>query len=1126
MTRQDKAKLYSKLKKLGVVFQKGEYNHSTMADMKKKRDKYLQEKHASHKITLAVKTHLKHKSEASLITFIQHPVEGKQLTTTGMNLLKNIKHINFNQKMYLLMHHTFVDNSKTTSDEYKVISNVEGLAKLLNKISRGVQLKEMTVQGSDTALLQYVIKHNAMIDLQWVPFTQDTKINSGAFFRYYHMTKLDLTRYQIFNEFEDSKQADKEACLIYALQQSRIISSDKIVKLKMDIFDKEIKAKDLREWAGKLEITIEFTKEKSKKIFNAGCKKVVCIGLVDNHYFINEPTNITMDALTHYDQVKNREEFPLISMSRNTPTGLTSFQVINKLVKDMTLLKPITLSNLRNKQTVDTLIDYTKLTEPEHHCKCKLENVVSCLKGKGNCCHYFCQIKTLLRKCTCKTQFHEFRDYSTLRTKHPFKMQPNAKVNPNDDFDIWFVDTETFIRRDKSYHCANCICAILYNEQFDTFQEVEFFGLDCVEQFLESCIKKHSIIYAHNQAFDFTTFIDFMHDLKEPIKTGTKLKQIQCKFKNYHMLFKDSYAFLADKLCNLPKMFDLVCGDKEVFPYDLINESTFDAKVSLTECRKHLKVGERKAFTLNAKRIGAFDIKNNTVDMKLYTLHYCRQDVRILAHAFIKFRKQIQQVCELDILNRISLPQLADDYLKSKGVYDDVFSFSGTAQDFIRRCCVGGRVMSRNNKKHHIKVFDKYGYTLINGRKILHHVAQYSASDIATIRDCINCGAISDFDAVSLYPSAMFSMKGYVRGLPKVLSRDQIKRFHPQTYDAYYVEIEVLSHTIDRAFPLQSIKNDNGIRDFTNDIDGKRFYVDNIALEDFVVFQDVKYKVIRGYYFDDGFNTKIKDTIEFMFNERARLKKVGNSLQNVYKLLMNASYGKLIQKPVKSSRKFVEAKDLQKYVSRNHKFIDKYDKVNDHLYIVKEHKSIVKHFTACHIASNILSMSKRLMNRVMCLAEDKNLDIYYQDTDSMHIFEQAIPKLAEAFKEKYGTELIGKDMCQFHSDFSVSDKNIDEKNPQVRSTELIILGKKCYIDKLRYKNKFHNMKTDYHIRMKGCPLQAIKDYDAIYMKTYEFLLTSDKGIEFPMVKYCPLQIDDDFRARVNTKCPSRKLCFN
>ena len=36
----------------------------------------------------------------------------------------------------------------------------------------------------------------------------------------------------------------------------------------------------------------------------------------------------------------------------------------------------------------------------------------------------------------------------------------------------------------------------------------------------------------------------------------------------------------------------------------------------------------------------------------------------------------------------------------------------------------------------------------------------------------------------------------------------------------------------------------------------------------------------------------------------------------------------------------------------------------------------------------ILSMSKRIMNEVICLVEDLNIKIFYQDTDSMHLFEK------------------------------------------------------------------------------------------------------------------------------------------
>ena len=38
-----------------------------------------------------------------------------------------------------------------------------------------------------------------------------------------------------------------------------------------------------------------------------------------------------------------------------------------------------------------------------------------------------------------------------------------------------------------------------------------------------------------------------------------------------------------------------------------------------------------------------------------------------------------------------------------------------------------------------------------------------------------------------------------------------------------------------------------------------------------------------------------------------------------------------------------------------------------------------------YIGVMILSISKRIMNEVICTAEDYGIEIYYQDTDSMHI---------------------------------------------------------------------------------------------------------------------------------------------
>ena len=79
-------------------------------------------------------------------------------------------------------------------------------------------------------------------------------------------------------------------------------------------------------------------------------------------------------------------------------------------------------------------------------------------------------------------------------------------------------------------------------------------------------------------------------------------------------------------------------------------------------------------------------------------------------------------------------------------------------------------------------------------------------------------------------------------------------------------------------------------------------------------------------------------------------------------------------------------------------------------------KPINNHFNLPQFGVAVLSWSKHLMNRVMCTAEQNGLNIYYQDTDSMHLDDSNIKRLGKIFEEKYGKVLIGSALTQFHSD--------------------------------------------------------------------------------------------------------------
>ncbi len=109
------------------------------------------------------------------------------------------------------------------------------------------------------------------------------------------------------------------------------------------------------------------------------------------------------------------------------------------------------------------------------------------------------------------------------------------------------------------------------------------------------------------------------------------------------------------------------------------------------------------------------------------------------------------------------------------------------------------------------------------------------------------------------------------------------------------------------------------------------------------------------------------------------------------------------------------------------------------------------------------------MNEVMTLAEDINLNIWYQDTDSMHINYEEVELLSKAFTEKYDRDLIGGDMSQFHIGF-----DSDGACGDIYSDESYFLAKKVYIDILESVDKDNKTIHGNHIRLKSVPTSCIQ----------------------------------------------------
>lgn len=1046
-----KSSLWNQLKTLtnskrpnGINYKSATINQLQSAIARFNNQQLISIKNEHNKKLSSVLSEFAEKREINLVSkFLSKPIPNNTITISFATFIKIILSQNVNQDYLLRMGYVNQNGVKV----YKGLINFEQISDIVNNFKTHTMSQE--VFGSDAETILDIIDFQPNIELKWL-LKSDNKYQkqSGAFFKYYHETTLDLTRYQVYAK-KDKK--DDESCLIHALKLGGL-DNYTLNQLKLLVGRNDIPLANLTKVSKELDIRINLhldtgTDSRSRKrVYNPNGKHEFNIGYLLDHYFLNETTKYTSSCIKHYETVKDHKLFPNVLYQsgkfRNNNDYISSFALLSLLLEKKELLTPITMGNCGSK-SIEKIMDYEQLKSPRKACVCTIN------KDED----YMDQLVGLEDICDCKKDlFNEYKQCWTP-VNQPVFAGKYKENNPNDDYDIIFADFETF--NNGKQHESFCISSSNNNVM------TTHYGSNCAISFLES-IKKHSVIIFHNLGFDIRFLLKHLSYFGTPIESGNSMKHLQCMYKNIRLVFKDSYAFLPFKLSSLPKMFNLNSGDKDAYPYDLINSKNIESLVSIKVAKKHCSDGEQ----LEKNAIASGCVKDGKLDIKKYTIHYCEQDVRILAQAYTKFRAQILEITEFDIIKLISLPQLADNHFKRQGCYNDCFKFSGIANDFIRRCVVGGRVMVANNTPIHCKE------------------------------------VLDDFDAVSLYPSAMHRLPGYLKGLPKVLSEKQLRMFKQMQhkFDYYFIHVKITGVSLERSFPLCSVKTESGIRNFTNNLVGQEIYLDKVALEDLIEFQGVQYKIIRGYYFNNGFNSKIKDSINFMFNERKKLKEQKNNLQQAYKLILNASYGKLIQKPINKTKIFHRG-DHDMYFIKNYNSIIEYSKIDDDLIVVSKRKSIIKSMSPVHLGVQVLSMSKRIMNEVMCLAEDNNISIKYQDTDSMHLPSKDIEKLAELFKKEHKRDLIGEDLGQFHSDF-------DAPGTDIHSTESIFLGKKSYADKLEYTDKSGNQAIAYHIRMKGIPTSVVREVGPV-METYKKLFDGET-VNFDLTSACPLEMNKNY----------------
>lgn len=633
------------------------------------------------------------------------------------------------------------------------------------------------------------------------------------------------------------------------------------------------------------------------------------------------------------------------------------------------------------------------------------------------------------------------------------------------------------------------------------------FRTSAEKKFLRSAIprSKEALVFAHNLSYDMH------HAITDALAAGGTLDEdgflakdgkvitVRLWFpaRNVRILLRDSWRLLGTTMsvAKMPDAFGFRRGvnegviRKEIFLHDWLADGSLwrrypspTAAIPLEELERAVEKVAESDLSLQCFDWAGFLesaapwTHQGRVRLYEYACHYCVMDAKITAKALTIFQQRISDlsegaVCALDCL---SASTLADRLYQSKGCYERVHSLNGVLGEFFQSFVIGGRCTTG------------YGWSCMQ-----------TAPDADVL----------DIDARSLYPSAFTALVAEFGGL---LQGDPIP-IRPEAgfstaeellagrWDGWFVQFDLLDAEAPPPiwyplglYPLHPAR-DGGPREDGGGLDGgpcgltedeeataptslvwvndlrkgrikaSRLYFDAVSFRDYLEHQPRyhprDFRVLCGYGFRSGRNAKIGPVVSALYDERLKAKDA--ALKEVFKLVLNGGYGKLLQKSVPMSMRVLPDKlRMTQYVRRNFdhvRTICPFIGDRSSWFLVEVTRPFAASFSRPHLGAEVLSMARRLMNRLTCLlvppsylvsesneAPPRPVDGlfpkgmgYYTDTDSFHISVADFLSVQRRFEEKYGTPMMGPALGQFHNDFGDDDAFVPGKVG-------IYLGKKMW----------------------------------------------------------------------------------
>ena len=461
---------------------------------------------------------------------------------------------------------------------------------------------------------------------------------------------------------------------------------------------------------------------------------------------------------------------------------------------------------------------------------------------------------------------------------------------------------------------------------------------------------------------------------------------------------------------------------------------------------------------------------DNYKDKKDIWLPYFKNDVLCTAYSYASYIKAMQEITGFSMKDCLSLPGVGWKYFNLLRTEEDepIYTYNDKYMRwFVRQSIKGGKVCSFNQyykskhcddilkiinkelavkgtvydtieaymeyKNKHFEIFEKeYEDQFDDYRdENVEENEKYINEKLSNLRLHKIIKRIElvrllwDFDAVSLYPSAMWDENSFY---PRIetgyaftidMNGELVNKFNTGNFNQGSAILKIKYYN-----PRDLIVEHLPFKEKEKKIESNRmrngYIIDTLTSVDIQEIVKIGSKVIEiyeGVIYRENFKVSpFRKVIDRLFALRQKYKDENNDvMQILVKLLMNSLYGENIRKDIEE--KFACKSEMWMQTEYDERVKD-YWKVSGINYIVKmiDDKGLEDDFKKLntmplHLGAFVLANSKRIMNNfIHAINGFYTNDVYYTDTDSLYIQNKHWDKLDKA-------GLVGKELSQGKNDY-------------------------------------------------------------------------------------------------------------